>query len=202
MKFWSILVLFMITLEAVGQQPGDGSLKNKVIYDTGLNGLAHALAGNVKYPPDDRRRGKCGTVLLKFKISPDQKVDSIVVVSSVTPAMDAEAVRVLSLTSGHWTIAGGGTFLWPLTFTLEPPDDILDLYDRRNADRYLKTKNYKKAKPYLEELKRRRPLEVSVLDDLIDVYAELGDAQKREQMEKFRAMVIEFKQSDRVIMGY
>ena len=78
---------------------------------------------NLKYPEKARVKGIQGTVLLSFTIGTKGYVTDIQVISSIYPALDAEAIRVVK-ESPRWSpgmIKGNPvpvTFSFPVIFTL------------------------------------------------------------------------------------
>jgi protein TonB len=53
------------------------------------------LANNIKYPVVDQERGIQGRVQLRFVVEPDGSIGAVEIVRSVSPTIDAEAVRVV-----------------------------------------------------------------------------------------------------------
>jgi TonB family protein len=66
-------------------------------YKGGLAAMAEFVGKNLHYPPDARQKGKQGTVFVTFHINADGTIDkeSVSVLKSVYPSLDAEAVRVV-----------------------------------------------------------------------------------------------------------
>lgn len=195
MRYWSALsLIIVISLPAEGQLRNDTVLTQE-IYDTGLSGLSQTLFGNIKYPSAERRNEVGGTVSLMFVVRPDMSVDSVTVINPVTPAIDAEATRVLKLTSGHWTTNGRGVFLVPIQFS-----QLHDQDEHRNyAVKYLKEGNYRKAVKHLVELKRLNPLDMDSLDNLIEAYRVLGETENEMKTRQFKELILEFKGSGRIV---
>lgn len=59
--------------------------------------LIHFLSQNITYPQMERDNDIQGKVLLRFVVMEDGSVDSVMVVRSVSPGLDKEAVRVVKL---------------------------------------------------------------------------------------------------------
>lgn len=70
-------------------------------YPGGMKALYKFIANQLVYPQYARTYGKQGRVILNFTIASDGTVGKIKVLKSVHPVLDAEAVRVLSL-SKNW----------------------------------------------------------------------------------------------------
>lgn len=68
----------------------------------GDESLFNYLATNIKYPSDAKEQNIEGRVICQFVINRDGSVSDVVVVRSIAPSLDAEAVRVIS-TMPNWT---------------------------------------------------------------------------------------------------
>lgn len=82
-------VVFMV-VEKMPQYPG------------GDEELFKYLATNIKYPSDAKEQNIEGRVICQFVINRDGSVSDVVVVRSIAPSLDAEAVRVISAMP-NWT---------------------------------------------------------------------------------------------------
>ncbi len=67
-----------------------------------LNYFAYWVSRKLVYPKSAKRKGIQGTVVLSFMIDKDGSVTNVKVVKSIDPALDKEAVRVVS-SSPKWT---------------------------------------------------------------------------------------------------
>lgn len=93
-------------------------------YPTGDKELFQFLARNIHYPTIDQENGKQGTVLLDFIVTEQGSIEAIKVVKSVSPTIDEEAIRVVSLTSPWVPSYEGDTpkrahFRLPVAFRME-----------------------------------------------------------------------------------
>ena len=61
----------------------------------GMEALMQFMGQNMKYPKDAQKRKKQGRVLVTFVVEKDGSVSNAVVVKSVWPSLDAEALRVV-----------------------------------------------------------------------------------------------------------
>lgn len=61
----------------------------------GQGELMKYLASNIKYPVVAQENGIQGRVVVKFVVEPDGSISNVVVVKSVDPSLDKEAVRVV-----------------------------------------------------------------------------------------------------------
>lgn len=66
-------------------------------YPGGEADLTRFIAEHVRYPQDAMREGKHGRVVVRFVVGKNGKLSSPKVVNSVSPSLDAEALRVVSL---------------------------------------------------------------------------------------------------------
>lgn len=71
-------------------------------YPGGVNELLKYLAKNVKYPAESVEKKEEGRVSLTFIVNKDGTLSDFKVVKSVTPALDAEAIRVAK-SMPNWT---------------------------------------------------------------------------------------------------
>jgi len=70
------------------------------------------LNKNLRYPKSAVRNKIEGTVIVQFIITEEGAVTGVTVIKSVDPDLDAEAVRVISKSSGKWSTAiYGGRFV-------------------------------------------------------------------------------------------
>lgn len=67
----------------------------------GTQALMQFLARNVKYPVEAQKAGKQGRVILQFVVAETGKIVNPVVIRSVDPLLDAEALRVVH-SMGDW----------------------------------------------------------------------------------------------------
>lgn len=95
-------------------------------YPGGQDAMMKFLAQNVKYPADAQQRGIQGMVILSFIITKTGEINTIKVVRSVDPALDKEAVRVVSLMPNWIPGKQNGEnenvkFTLPVRFALDKP---------------------------------------------------------------------------------
>ena len=60
----------------------------------GMEELMKFLANEIKYPVEAEQKGKQGRVIVQFVVGKDGNLRDIKVVKSVSPELDAEAIRV------------------------------------------------------------------------------------------------------------
>lgn len=108
--------------ETTPQFPGDPTAMLSYIYD------------NLNYPQSAYDKNIQGRVVLQFLVRKTGEVDSVKIVKGIDPALDAEAMRLVS----------GFPRFMPATFDLEPVDWRMALpikfnkadYDERRSKRY------------------------------------------------------------------
>jgi len=61
----------------------------------GIKGFYKYLSAYIRYPDDARRNGVQGRVIISFVVERDGKLNDINVVRSVSPSVDAEALRIM-----------------------------------------------------------------------------------------------------------
>lgn len=71
-------------------------------YPGGMEALIQFMGQNMKYPKDAQKLNKQGRVLVTFIVEKDGCVSNAVVVKSVWPSLDAEALRLVRLMP-KWT---------------------------------------------------------------------------------------------------
>lgn len=93
-------------------------------YKGGMPALYKYLGNNIQYPDNARKNDIEGTVILGFVVKKDGSVKDIKVVRSVDKELDAEAVRVLSRSSGwkpamYYGVPVNVKYQLPVTFALK-----------------------------------------------------------------------------------
>jgi protein TonB len=79
--------------------------ENPIFKDGDIEGLKKFIYKNLIYPAYEKEAEITGRVLIRFVIEKDGSVSNIEVLKKVSPGIDREAIRLVSLTSGMW-IAG------------------------------------------------------------------------------------------------
>lgn len=91
-------------------------------YPDGMDAFYQFLKDNIQYPNEDEKKGIQGKVVLSFVVGKNGKVKKIKVLRSVTPSMNAEAIRVLSISTWQPGTAFGRTaafsYVVPIVFTI------------------------------------------------------------------------------------
>ena len=64
--------------------------------DGGTAGLMKYLAANIRYPESVKKAGKQGRVIVQFVVCKDGSITNVSTLRGIDPALDAEAIRVIS----------------------------------------------------------------------------------------------------------
>ena len=105
-KLFTLLLFTAAFSLAYAQQPASNNnanddeifsiVENEPEYPGGDEALYKFISKNIVYPKSAREKGIQGTVLVEFVVEKDGKLSNIKVIRSADPALDAEAVRVIS----------------------------------------------------------------------------------------------------------
>ncbi len=95
----------------------------------GFETLIKYLADNVRYPDEALKDAIEGKVIVRFDINKDGSISNIIIVRSLQPLLDAEAVRVIS-SMPHWKPATQRGKPIRVVFTL-PVNFSLSYLDRK-----------------------------------------------------------------------
>ncbi|WP_184546674.1 M56 family metallopeptidase [Mucilaginibacter sp. FT3.2] len=115
------------------------SVEQLPVFPGGIDAFGRFLSANTRYPKDAREKNIQGKVICKFVVEEDGSLSDIQTVKSVSPDIDAEAIRVLNL-SPKWNpgVQNGlkvrTQYAVPINFTLagdgnkptEPAQTITD----------------------------------------------------------------------------
>jgi TonB family protein len=194
-KMIKILVMFlMVTMTSEFSFGQDDE-----IYEGGLNSLYNLIGKKLKYPLNDMKKGVEGTVLLKFRIRDDHTIDSIVVLNSLSPAIDKEALRVIRLSNGFWRMKEANFYLMQIVFKLSYPGRAEDESINQDIIHQLEEKDYKSAIKNLNEIRRRNPFDFANLDRLIFVYNQIGDIENELRIKMLKEEIAFFEKKKKII---
>jgi len=90
----------------------------------GLNGFRNWVMKNLQYPEIAAENGISGTVYVQFVVEPSGLVNKVIILRSVDPSLDKEAIRVVK-TSPKWTAGKQRgkpvrvAFTFPIKFVLQ-----------------------------------------------------------------------------------
>ena len=100
-------------------------VENMPEFPGGTAELMKFLAQNIKYPVEAQQKGEQGRVIVQFVVGKDGKLSDIKIMRSISPALDAEAIRVVKAmpdwkpgTQRGQAVAVKYTI--PISFSLEP----------------------------------------------------------------------------------
>ena len=90
----------------------------------GVGARMQYLAKNVKYPVEAQRKGQQGNVVVKFTVEKDGSITNSHVVRSISPLLDAEALRVINampkwIPGRHHGKAVSVGYVLPVSFVLQ-----------------------------------------------------------------------------------
>ena len=100
-------------------------------YPGGISELMKYIARNIKYPADALREKKQGRVIVQFTVGTDGYTSDFKVMHSVSPSLDAEAIRVLA-NMPKWTPGMQRGKAVPVKYTV-PVTFRLDKQDKAEA---------------------------------------------------------------------
>ncbi len=100
-------------------------------YPGGMSELMKYIARNIKYPADAVREKKQGRVIVQFTVGTDGYTSDFKVMHSVSPSLDAEAIRVLA-NMPKWTPGMQRGKAVPVKYTV-PVTFRLDKQDKAEA---------------------------------------------------------------------
>ena len=100
-------------------------------YPGGMSELMKYIARNIKYPADAVREKKQGRVIVQFTVGTDGYTSDFKVMHSVSPSLDAEAIRVLA-NMPKWTPGMQRGKTVPVKYTV-PVTFRLDKYNKAEA---------------------------------------------------------------------
>ena len=107
MKFKShaILLVLLLVADCLFSQTDTVKTKFRPTFLGGEKAYSKFIQDHLIFPEKERDEFRRGHVLVSFLVDSVNKVSEIKVVHSVCPALDREAVRVVSLTKDKWTAA-------------------------------------------------------------------------------------------------
>ncbi len=105
-KLFTLLLFTAAVSMAYAQQPASNNntdddvifsvVENEPEYPGGEKALYNYIIKNVKYPKSTLDKGIEGTVIVEFVVEKNGKISNVKAVKSVSPELDAEAIRVIS----------------------------------------------------------------------------------------------------------
>ena len=105
-KLFTLLLFTAAVSMAYAQQPASNNntdddvifsvVENEPEYPGGEKALYNYIIKNVKYPKSALDKGIEGTVIVEFVVEKNGKISNVKAVKSVSPELDAEAIRVVS----------------------------------------------------------------------------------------------------------
>lgn len=105
MKRMSYLLLLLLVLSVPTSIVSAQSKKDKIVmpeYPGGQVALRKFLLEELTYPAEAQKNNEVGEVLVGFSVGMDGSVSGVRVLKSVSPSLDAEAVRVVKMMK-YWS---------------------------------------------------------------------------------------------------
>jgi TonB family protein len=129
------------------------------------------LTHTVQYPQEALASGKQGTEVVRFMVTPAGKVTGFTIINSICPEIDAEVIRVLSLSKGMWQsgyINGAPAEMEQkvsVVFRLHPTNDFVVMVKDylKQGNRNLLKGNFRRALGYYDKAVTLLPNEESLL---------------------------------------
>ena len=84
------------------EEPSFVTAETQPEFNGGMKALREFIKKNIRYPEELKNSGISGKVVLSFFVYEDGTIKDIKVIRSLNEKLDAEAIRVLNLTSGMW----------------------------------------------------------------------------------------------------
>ena len=100
----SLFILLLILGTSVNQMYAQSN-KDKIVmpeYPGGLAAMHKFLLSELTYPDEARANNEVGEVLVAFSVGMDGYISGVRVLKSVSPSLDAEAVRVVKMMK-YWS---------------------------------------------------------------------------------------------------
>lgn len=109
------------TLSFYLQYTGDAKPKKIIEVIDNIETFGEWVNEELVYPEIAKENGVSGKVVLQFKVNTDGSVSNVKVIRGIDPALDREAIRVVSM-SPKWTITDGqelpATYTYSIVFAL------------------------------------------------------------------------------------
>ena len=122
----------------------------------GMDGFYRLIAEHLTYPMSSRRTCHQGVSYVSFVVNQDGRVDEVHVLYSIDDAIDAEAVRVVKLSSGQWQagkLSGEPVrvrMILPITFRLSAPCGNKVKRLIKKGDKQYRQERYAEALAYFD----------------------------------------------------
>jgi len=161
-----VLILFLLSSVFSNYLLGQNTME----YNHGIGNIYRYL----KYPQTDKEQGNDGLVIIKFKTD-GKKIDSVIVLNSISNTIDKEAIRVFMLTQNKWNLVPNEYYLFSFRFLLDylGKEELSQLKKKRDKA-FKKQKNYNKLIEYCKLIKKQEPFDFQNLDILISTYENSG----------------------------
>ncbi|PIQ33690.1 MAG: hypothetical protein COW63_04995 [Bacteroidetes bacterium CG18_big_fil_WC_8_21_14_2_50_41_14] len=147
MKKLAFLLILLITITVYGQA-GD----EMPTYKGGIQSLIDFISKHIKYPEHARDLKIQGRVVVNFIVETDGTVTNITLVEGIGGGCDAEAMRVIGLTSGNWFPGRQDGELIRVSYNA-PVKFTLDEEPMNSAEEFNKGVDFMRAENYEEAIR-------------------------------------------------
>lgn len=179
------LIILFISLLASGL-----SARAQASFNGGQQALESFLKTHIVYPAFSSRNCIGATIKVSFRVDKNGRVSNVKTGNEIGIDLDDEAVRVVKLTSGKWTIPAGReavNYLLPISFTPDPAhcraatpmsiaqavaayrarqeleNAVTNYYENKNAGKADTTKQ-----SYIDALKKQLEFDDELVDQLLE----------------------------------
>jgi TonB family protein len=131
------------------------------------------------YPPISVENGEQGTVVIKFLITNQGKIDSIEILNKVSSSIDKESIRCLKTTESKWTSAKLKdnnitiSLIVPIYLKIAKSGKGEDYYINK-GDKYYSKMDYKNSLSNYSEAIKLNPFNSGILEKKIDCEKKLN----------------------------
>lgn len=104
----ALMTLVFFTSEAAMAQPGAPIMDGLSYYPGDFDALYRIINERMVYPKAEKRKGIEGTVFVKFLVDQNGHTSEHSIFTSVSPGLDAEALRIVRTIDGFVPARAGG----------------------------------------------------------------------------------------------
>ncbi len=104
----ALMLLVFFTTETAMAQPGAPIMDALCYYPGDFDALYRIINERMVYPKAEKKKGIEGTVFVKFLVDHSGHTSNHTIYTSVNPALDAEALRIVQTIDGFVPALAGG----------------------------------------------------------------------------------------------
>ena len=150
--------------------------------------LGKVLLKNVRYPIEALENKTQGDVVFSFSITHEGKMENIIIISPFIPILSPSALKAINQLDKKWIPANeNGKPIdkrYTIVYRYRITYNGLPLEDKKEADEYFKTKNYKKALKSINAAINDNPYDYRFFEFRSQVKQLLGDIEGSKQDHK------------------